>query len=235
MTPSKEFLSNEYFLLELFLNKINVGVGQYWDEFYKKKVAPLCPSQFAALTAQFLKSDDVLFDFGCGNGRDTLFFAPYVTSVVHIDRCDVAKQEINMRLNHLGYDNCQGYIFDIGNGSDINEIIECIALNNVNKRNIFYARFFLHAIDELAEENFVEAISIASKANDMLFLEFRTLKNKNEYKTYDDHYRRFINHKELNIKIKNYGWNCEYEYEGRGVACFKSEDPSVARLIYTKI
>ena len=47
----------------------------YWNKFYKKKKAPQKSSSFAVFCTKFLKDkNEIIYDLGCGNGRDTVFF-----------------------------------------------------------------------------------------------------------------------------------------------------------------
>ena len=50
---------------------------KYWDLFYKTKVNKIKlnhPSQFAIFTIGEAENITSLVEFGCGNGRDALFF-----------------------------------------------------------------------------------------------------------------------------------------------------------------
>src|SRR3989344_3442692 len=53
---------------------------EYWDDFYKHSQVPQEPSTFASYCFDYLKTNYDLYgkklvDLGCGNGRDTYFFA----------------------------------------------------------------------------------------------------------------------------------------------------------------
>ena len=56
----------------------------YWDQFYKQDFVHV-PSQFCALVATDIKPHSIVVDLGCGNGRDSHFFASANFSVVGVD------------------------------------------------------------------------------------------------------------------------------------------------------
>ena len=61
---------------------------KYWDLFYKTKVNKIKlnhPSQFAIFTIGEAENITSLVEFGCGNGRDALFFADHFKKVYALD------------------------------------------------------------------------------------------------------------------------------------------------------
>jgi len=54
----------------------------YWEAFYKKNTV-LGPSSFATFVLPFLKGTTV--ELGCGNGRDTHFFAQNKVDILGVD------------------------------------------------------------------------------------------------------------------------------------------------------
>ena len=61
--------------------------GEYWNQYYaSREVMKLsAPSQFAAFAAQEAGDAHLIIEVGCGNGRDSLFFARHGFQVVAID------------------------------------------------------------------------------------------------------------------------------------------------------
>ena len=50
-------------------------IEKYWNSFYKKKGLINKPTKFSHFCLKLLKNyKNTLFDSGCGNGRDTVFF-----------------------------------------------------------------------------------------------------------------------------------------------------------------
>ena len=61
---------------------------EYWNFFYKTQVNKINlnhPSQFATFIVGETENITSLLEFGCGNGRDALFFAHYFKKVYAFD------------------------------------------------------------------------------------------------------------------------------------------------------
>src|SRR5690554_5078137 len=117
----------------------------HWNSYYNSDVVPELPSQFCVFVANEFPSIGTVVEFGCGNGRDSLFFARHGKSVLGIDASEAAiqvckkmakKDALDARfLNaRIESENCldtvKNGLSEMGNGE-----------------LLIYARFFLHAID----------------------------------------------------------------------------------------
>ena len=115
---------------------------QYWEKFYKTfKVTKY--SSFAEFCVKYLKKSEKIIDLGCGNGRDSYFFAKHGFEVVGIDiasRPEYKKNAIFFQNDFMHYDS---FLHPV------------------------YARFFLHSISDN------DIIQLFQKSRDMLLLEFR--------------------------------------------------------------
>ena len=61
-------------------------IFEYWDNFYKKKKVLIKPTNFSYFCYNFLKIyQGTLFDAGCGNGRDTVFFNKKKIKTIGLD------------------------------------------------------------------------------------------------------------------------------------------------------
>jgi hypothetical protein len=60
----------------------------YWNRFYKTGEVPTNCSTFAASIINHVNKSEVLFELGCGNGRDALYFAQNGIKTVAIDIAD---------------------------------------------------------------------------------------------------------------------------------------------------
>jgi SAM-dependent methyltransferase len=197
----------------------------YWNNFYKKEIN-LLPSQFAVFVASEYPEKNNIIDFGCGSARDTLFLSKFYKKVIGIDastqiiaknkKLESTKKNTVFLLNDLSNENV---LIDSLN-NELSEIKDCI----------FYARFFLHAIDEDTENKLLNLYKIC-KNNNLLALEFRTLKDKNLKKQFGNHFRRFIDLNHLIEKVENLKLKVEYLVEGQGYAKYKVDDAFVARMI----
>jgi len=197
----------------------------YWDKFYSKVYNTL-PSQFAIFVANEYKGNNTLIDFGCGSGRDTFFFSKIYKNVIGIDSSNkvIEKNILKKKEKHLNFIND-----DLLNPQKLEKFInEKLSQSDLN---IFYGRFFLHAVDENIENIFLNLFKNLNYKNNLLALEFRTSKDEFLEKEFNNHYRRYIDIKNFKKKLKNFDIKIKYFTEGQGYAKFKSDDAYVARVI----
>ena len=113
----------------------------------------------------------------------------------------------------------------------------------IKKFDYIYARFFLHTINYKEENRFLKNIKKISKKNSKIFLEFRTTKDKlmklgkaiSKYERFHGHYRRFIKVDDFKKKLALLDYKLIYISESINFAKFKSEKPSICRVIFKKI
>ena len=197
----------------------------YWNNFYKNKINML-PTQFAVFVANEYPEKNNVIDFGCGSGRDTLFLAKFYKKVIGID----ASGEIIARNKKLKNSN-KNITFLLNDLSNENVLVDLLNNELGQIENcIFYARFFIHAVDEDTENKLLNLYKIC-KNNNLLALEFRTSKDENLKKQFGNHYRRFIDLNNLIDKVQNLKLRVKYLVEGQGYAKYKVDDAYVARLI----
>ena len=200
----------------------------FWNKFYKNKLAVNKPSNFAIFVNNFLKKKKTkIVDVGCGNGRDLIFFKRKKFDFIGIDLSKNASLLIKKKLKKV---------------KDKNKIFNDDFVNFNYKKNIkdnfsIYSRFTWHTINNKNEIIFLKKISQLQNSQ-YIFIETRSDKDdlfgvgkkisKNEFIT--DHYRRFINKKELVKKIKK-NFKIIYCKETKGFSKFKNEDPCLIRII----
>ena len=152
--------------------------SNYWNDYYRNASSiGTIPSQFAAFAACEFLRDSPVIDIGCGNGRDAIFFSSIGYKVTGIDSsssavelCSLAAKEFEIGASFK--------VFDISEDEDaINDLVDSLMLDAPSKINI-YSRFFIHAIDEEAENKFFYLINrLKSFVNVKVFLEFRTVRD----------------------------------------------------------
>lgn len=200
----------------------------FWNVFYKKKMALSKPSNFAIFVKKFLKNyTSTIIDVGCGNGRDLFYFKKNKYDTIGIDLSKNAVSLIKKRLK---------------NTKDKKKIIHSDFSLFDYKKKIktkfsIYSRFTWHTINEKSEGLLIKKIS-KIKNLEYIFIETRSDKDelcgvgkkisKNEFVT--DHYRRFINKNNLVKKIKK-NFKIIYLKEAKGFSKYKKEDPCLIRLI----
>ena len=59
---------------------------KYWTEYYAKNSTPTNASTFAEFVLPELEENKCLIELGCGNGRDSIFFAQNNLNVIALDQ-----------------------------------------------------------------------------------------------------------------------------------------------------
>ncbi len=204
---------------------------KFWNNFYKNNLAVSRPSDFAIFILKFLKKNNSkIIDIGCGNGRDLFFFKKNKIDFIGIDLSKNATQLIKKKLENKQDKN---KIFN-------NDFVRFDYKKNVRTKFSIYSRFTWHTINQKNEDIFLNKISNLPNLT-YLFIETRSIKDdlcgvgkkigKNEFVT--DHYRRFINKKDLIKKLQK-NFKIIYLKESKGFSKFKKEDPCLIRLIAVK-
>lgn len=70
--------------------------------------------------------------------------------------------------------------------------------------------------------------------NDILFVEYRTIEDRNRKKINDNHFRNYLNENKVNRILYDNNLSNTFFNKGTGLAKFKNENPFVARHIITK-
>ncbi len=207
----------------------------YWNRYYNNSIsAPETPSQFACFIASEYPHADQIYDIGCGNGRDSIFFSRLGYNVIGIDASD---QAIN---------SCKSkYTNDFNEKSELD--FYCLSVSETatararyaerdgSNRVVVYSRFFLHAISEHEEFDFWKtAKSLASYPDDVVALEFRNESDSDRKKETGAHYRRYINPGHVVQRAELSGFKLVYEIHGRGFAKYKNDDAIVSRLVFER-
>jgi SAM-dependent methyltransferase len=204
--------------------------SSFWNGFYQSHLpTSMSESPFAKFVTTFL-ADKIgelnIVDLGCGNGRDSLFFASKGAHVIGIDASTIA---INTLQKYAG----KSISFITGNFTNDERIyngdVDC-----------FYSRFSIHAVSENDEDELLKNIKKSLKSNGYLFIEVRSIHDekygkgveiaKNTF-LLDNHHRRFLRMEDLLTKLIQLGFAIRYAEESRDFAPFNGENPPVIRII----
>ena len=201
---------------------------EYWNFFYKTQVNKINlnhPSQFATFIVGETENITSLLEFGCGNGRDALFFAHYFKKVFAFD----GSNEI-INKNKKQYSKIKNLKFSKFNTND--KFNNQLILSSKNKA--IYARFYLHALTNSEIKSFISLCGNLLNKNERLYIEYRTEKDKKRNKETQKHYRNYINPKSINKLLKQFNLKNLYFVEGLGYAKYKDDDAFVARHVIEK-
>ncbi len=215
------------------LKKIIKKKKDHWNNFYKKMQIN-SESSFSRFIIRWLKLKKLniigsnIVDIGCGNSRDSAYFKKIGINVTGIDQSLTA-----IKLNKKKFPLIEYFIKDI-----------CSKNFNLKSKKFdyLYARFFIHAISDKQETEFLKNCKKIAKKKSIFLFEFRTTLDpliKKGIKMRDNerffgHYRRFIDVKQFSKKIEFYGFKILYISQGKNYANFKKEQPHICRIILKK-
>ena len=212
----------------------------HWNSYYQTRSTnqpwSILPSQFAAFIANEVDPGRLL-EVGCGNGRDSLFFASVGFDVTAADYSSAALELCSSRAQQSGHQ-CKTVELNVYDLSQIARFTKEAG----PVFDVVYARFFIHAISEIGERNFWRLCSGILKAGGKCCVEFRTNKDKraeagakiSDTERSDGHYRRFISIDEVRQRAEHTGLSASFIAAGTGMAAFRGEDPHVGRLVVEK-
>lgn len=208
----------------------------YWNQFYHDNSEIrefLLPSQFCCLMSTEVNPSTAIAEFGCGNGRDSVFLARHGFKVAAMDLSNEAIDKNNKHAQNL--ENITFYCGDVSQSNDVKLLLENARSISGNSNIVVYSRFFLHSIDDDQEASFMKSLSDNLISGDKVYFEFRAEADSKIDKIYGNHYRRFVNSAEYSKNLEEtYNFSIEYSITGQGMAKYKSEDPFVTRITAIK-
>ena len=211
-------------------------IRRYWSRFYERTHTAI-PTPFAASVAVELKDKHLVVDLGCGNGRDSLFFAGLGHRVRGFDLAPSAIERCRAQASNLELDEAVFQQLDTCKPGLLREMLrEAAEGDDFKAPMVVYARFFFHAITEDEEALVIRALADGLPARSLCFFEFRTEQDKDTYKRIAGHYRRFVELDRFVAKaVRNGAFECFYRVEGQGMAKYLDEDPFVARVYLRRV
>lgn len=199
----------------------------YWEEYYKKNPNPVDPSTFAKFTSGFLRPGKSLIELGCGNGRDSVFFANKGVRVTAVDQVETEMDYLNHKYS----------LYNLEFKAD-----DFTNLNLDNTYDYIYSRFTLHSINEEAEYRVIKWISSQLNNKGLFFLEVRSINDPmfskgeriSNTENVTTHYRRYLDFEETVNKLEKSGLNVIYQLESQGLSVYKDDDPMLIRIVAKK-
>lgn len=203
---------------------------EYWNHFYENNLDIEYPSLFAQNIVNMLVKGRNLLELGCGNGRDSFFFAENGINVTAIDASDRVIDRLQ-KINALG------------NLCFVCDDFVCSPAIFVGQFDYCYSRFSLHAINEDQEDEVIRNVYQVLKIRGQFFIEVRSVNDEiyglgdkiaeNTY-MYQGHFRRFIVKDKLEKKLRRVGFRITYSEEKTGFAPLGESNPPIIRIIVTK-
>jgi SAM-dependent methyltransferase len=183
----------------------------YWHTFYSDKNHLHDCSPFCLFVLEYFKEittiSDIL-DAGSGNGRDSYSLAK--------------------RYNVHGVDN-SGFIPEPADNANFTS--DDFVTINKDSYDMIYSRFTMHSITDEQQVTFLDTI----KENSYLVIEARSKKGEDSDVYHGKtHYRNYLDFDHMKTLLMTKGFDILYEYEGTGLAKYKSEDPVCVRILCRK-
>ena len=199
----------------------------YWADYYAHHVHGDA-SSFARFVHDRVGPGPVtVIDIGCGDGRDSIFFATRGRKVLGLDRARVAVERARERASQAGVAQARFEVCDLADGAALAELLG----EEHDRPLVFYSRFVLHAIEAGTQVALQNAIDAQARADDLFVAEFRTDKDEGRVKAHPKHFRRYQNAAGFLADLRRRGWVIDYEVESPGLAPWGDEDPVLCRAI----
>lgn len=205
---------------------LHTGFVEYWDRFYSTK-EPMEPSNFAKYVAgAWFPKPVKLLEIGCGNGRDSVFFASLGHQVTGLDLSARAIEQCQKQ--------CQSATFVRGDFSRF-EFDDTF--------DVVYSRFTLHSVDDETEKLTLANVYRHLKPGGLFVVEARSIYDelcgRGERITdrewiYNNHYRRFLDPADFLNHTRAAGFQPAYMLMAKGLAPWEDLDPVVIRMVLKK-
>jgi SAM-dependent methyltransferase len=215
--------------------KAPVGLDNvaYWETFWANAHPDIQgPTTFAQDCMRHLRAGERLFELGCGNGRDALFFAASGLHVIASDRCGVAIARLSLMARVLAQPpTC--IVADMGALGD----------EHAQALDAVYSRFTLHAVSRATASRALAWAARSLQPGGRFFIEVRSVLGslygvgepvERDAFLYNDHYRRFVRKDELCDELAGLGLALTEVVESAGIAVYKDDDPVVIRVVATR-
>ena len=210
-----------------------------WDDFYRSRRVeiPTGPSAFALWASERWASEHwasgarppgQVIDLGCGNGRDSVFFAGQGHEVVG---ADYSVAGLRQARAHAKEEQTSARFVELNLNSLRDTLARSALLAHRPGPRLVYARFLLHDLHDHARPQFWQAARMLLAGGGQLFVEFRTEADRRTRKTFGRHFRRYLHPDLVIAEAEAQGARVVERLEGRGLAVLGDEDPRVCRLV----
>lgn len=198
--------------------------SEYWDNYYNNKKSILPNSDFSKFALTYIKTNSSLIDIGCGDARDSVFFAKNNIKTLGIDFSQVTITKNKKYETDI-------LKFKKQNLMDIEKLTKSF--------EYAYCRFMLHAINYEIQEQIFQWMS--KSISDKIFIETRITDSKIDPQKYN-HYRRNFTQGEVVKSLEKHNFRIIYSQASRDFSRYKksyivkdlTHDPLLLRIIIQK-
>lgn len=198
----------------------------YWADFYRRSEAAE-PSPFCLDVIARPDCPELVFDLGCGDGRDSVGFAAAGRRVVGVDRSAAAVR----RARELAGDRAVTFVqCDLLDTAAL--AAECERARAGDEPALIYLRFVLHGYLGGRLDEVFESLRAIGRRGDLHALEFRDLADAELPKVHASAHREFVDGAELAGRLENeFGWTVLEHDCKTGRSPYRSEDPALYRIL----
>ena len=207
---------------------------EYWESFYKHRLAVNFPSSFAEFCLEnYIPRESCILELGSGNGRDAFYFSEQQNDVIAVDQ--------SAEVYHLEEEKLDAS----PTKSRLKIVRDDFVQMDYSKHegvDVIYSRFTLHAISQEEENAVIDKAYRLLPAGGLFLIEARTVKDplcgegepqgNNAFVT--DHYRRFIDSQTVIRNVMNLGYEVLFFVEKNGLSVYKEDDPVLMRIVLKK-
>ncbi|MFT7685405.1 MAG: tellurite methyltransferase [Candidatus Azotimanducaceae bacterium] len=223
-----------YIGIKAHMSEKNIDLNKhYWDNFYKNNFKNT-PSQFCVCMLTEIDRSATIVELGSGNGRDALYFASQGHITVAMDLSEEAITACKREASEREVEHTSFFQGDLTQHKDVDALIQHARNISQGKPLVFYSRFVMHSLDDTQEKNLLNILSSCIKPGETVYFEFRSQEDENLDKLFGNHFRRYVDTEEFYLRLKQGGFEIQYNLIGQGMAKYKEEDPFVARVIAVK-
>jgi SAM-dependent methyltransferase len=204
---------------------------RYWGDFYRSRAServPTTPTPFATWVADRLDPRQHVLDVGCGNGRDSVYFAEQGHRVTALDGTLLARR-LTRRLA------ARHSTRVTPKELNLNDLFSTLASGarfaRLKKPPQIYARFLLDAVEADTRKNFFRWARMVQRRGGLTYLEFRTWQGTLRARAFPFHYRTLLDPRRVVAEIERYGGSVVHREVGVGLAPFENENPRICRLV----
>ncbi len=206
----------------------------YWNDIYDTGLVPSAPSTFAALMLErgFVSYNKPLVDIGCGNGRDSFFFAGHGIRVVAVDSAATTIKKMQTHSPQQLTCVCNDFTR-----------LPTPLRDDVYFGTVF-SRFSLHSVPHVDASRFLRWAYANLVEGGRLLIEARSVNDplcgrgeavRGEADAFvTTHYRRFIRKDELEQELLHLGFDIEDSTESDNLSVVDNDNPVLIRVVALK-
>ncbi|MCW2847807.1 MAG: mucin-5AC [Marmoricola sp.] len=200
-----------------------------WNEMfrYRRGDIPNGSSTFATWAAARMPAGARVIDLGCGNGRDSVWFAGQEHPVVSFDFAGAALRQTRRKLTRHGEVDPDVRVLVLNDTRTA--LLAGAELARETEAPYLYARGLVGCLDEEARRNLWRLGSMALRRGGALFLEYAAAARGLPQSTTDGLVQR-VDTDDLVREIEAAGGRVTHREEGPGQDFFDAPDPRTARL-----